>query len=74
MRRRVLDAWPGFQVTLRLNDGASRYAIAVENPSGRAAGVQAIELDGVPGRVQDGAGRVPLLRDGVEHAVRVRRG
>lgn len=71
---RVPDAWPGFHVALRLNDGASRYTVTVENPSGRAAAVQAIELDGVPGRVQDGAGRVPLLRDGAEHAVRVRLG
>ena len=71
---RVPDGWPGFEVTLRLHDGACRYVVAVENPNGHAAAVQAIELDGVPGRVRDGAGRVALLRDGVEHRVRVRLG
>jgi cyclic beta-1,2-glucan synthetase len=71
---RIPDAWPGFRVALRLNDGASRYHVEVENPSGRAAAVTAIELDGVPGRVDRGIGRVALLRDGVDHAVRVRLG
>ena len=68
---RVPDGWPGFEMTLRLNDGASRYAIAVANPSGRAAAVTAIDLDGVPGRVDAGIGRVALLRDGAEHRVTV---
>jgi cyclic beta-1,2-glucan synthetase len=71
---RIPDAWPGFRVALRLNDGASRYRVEVENPTGRAAAVTAIELDGVPGRVDGGIGRVALLRDGVDHAVRVRLG
>jgi len=71
---RIPDAWPGFRVALRLNDGASRYRVEVENPSGRAAAVTAIELDGVPGRVDGGIGRVALLRDGADHAVRVRLG
>ncbi len=71
---RIPDAWPGFRVSLRLNDGASRYAVEVENPSGRTAAVTAITLDGVPGRVTDGIGRVALLRDGVDHTVRVQLG
>jgi len=71
---RIPDAWPGFRVALRLNDGASRYRVEVDNPSGRAAAVTAIELDGVPGRVDGGIGRVALLRDGADHAVRVRLG
>ena len=71
---RVPDGWPSFELRLRLHDGASRYSIQVENPTGRATAVQSIEIDGVAGRVHDGAGRVPLLRDAAEHVVRVRLG
>ncbi|MBX3027756.1 glycosyl transferase [bacterium] len=68
---RIPDAWPGFEVALRLHDGATRYTVAVENPHQRAAAVTAITLDGVPGRIDAGIGRVALLRDGAEHLVRV---
>ncbi|MDX2169731.1 MAG: glycosyl transferase [Deltaproteobacteria bacterium] len=68
---RIPDAWPGFDVTLRLNDGASRYTVTVENPSGSAARVVHVELDGAPSVLADGVAHVPLLRDNAPHAVRV---
>ncbi len=69
---RVPDAWPGFTVRLHLDGGAVRCVVTVENPSGAAAHVASIALDGVAGTVSDGAGRVPLPRDGAQHEVRVR--
>jgi cyclic beta-1,2-glucan synthetase len=68
---RIPDDWPGFEVRLRLHGGATLYTIAVANPQQRAAAVTAITLDGVPGRVRAGAGRVALLRDGAQHVVAV---
>lgn len=68
---RIPDDWPGFEVTLRLHGGATQYAITVENPARRATAVTSIALDGVPGRVDAGIGRVSLLRDGAEHRVHV---
>jgi len=69
---RVPDAWPGFTVRLHLDGGAVRCVVTVENPSRSAARVAAIALDGVSGTIRDGAGRVPLPRDGAMHQVRVR--
>jgi cellobiose phosphorylase len=68
---RIPDAWPGFEVTLRLHAGQSQYTVAVENPTGRAAAVIKAELDGAASLVVDGRAQVPLLRDGKPHAVRV---
>jgi cyclic beta-1,2-glucan synthetase len=58
-------AWPGFELTLR-RDGTT-YRVTVENPHGCEHGPATVELDGRP--VDDA--RVPLLRDGAEHTVRV---
>ncbi len=69
---RVPDAWPGFTVRLHLDGGAVRCVVTVESPSGSAARVAAIALGGVMGTVSDGAGRVPLPRDGAQHEVHVR--
>ena len=68
---RVPDSWPGFEVTLSLHDGATRYTVTVENPTGHAATVTAAELDGKATLVVAGAANIPLLRDGIEHRVRV---
>src|SRR5581483_6058292 len=68
---RIPDAWPGFRVSLRLPDRRTRWAVAVENPTGRAEAVVAVEVDGMGGRVADGAALVPLVADGGTHAVRV---
>ena len=67
----VPDDWPGYRVQLRLNDGASRCTVAIDNPERRASTVELITLDGVPGRVEGGVGRIALPRDGAEHVVRV---
>ena len=48
---------------------ASRYEIAVENPSGVTRGIASIEFDGISRDVADG--RVPLTSDGATHRVRV---
>jgi cellobiose phosphorylase len=68
---RIPDDWPGFEVSLRLHDGASNYTVTVENPSGSAARVVHVELDGAPSVLADGVAHVPLLRDNQPHAVRV---
>ena len=59
--------WRRFDITFRYH--ASRYEIAVENPSGATRGIASIEVDGVRREVADG--RVPLTSDGATHRVRV---
>jgi cyclic beta-1,2-glucan synthetase len=59
--------WRRFDITFRYH--ASRYEIAVENPSGVTRGIASIEFDGTPRDVADG--RVPLTSDGATHRVRV---
>jgi cyclic beta-1,2-glucan synthetase len=59
--------WRRFDITFRYH--ASRYEIAVENPSGATRGIASIEVDGVRRDVADG--RVPLTSDGATHRVRV---
>jgi cyclic beta-1,2-glucan synthetase len=68
---RIPDSWPGFEVTLNLHGGETRYTIAVENPSGSAATVISAELDGSATRVVDGAAQIALLRDRAVHQIRV---
>ena len=59
--------WRRFDITFRYH--ASRYEIAVENPSGVTRGIASIEFDGISRNVADG--RVPLTSDGATHRVRV---
>ncbi|MFI5373312.1 MAG: glycosyl hydrolase family 65 protein [Candidatus Rokuibacteriota bacterium] len=59
--------WRRFDITFRYH--ASRYEIAVENPSGVTRGIVSIEVDGIRRDVADG--RVPLTSDGATHRVRV---
>ncbi|MFN3651926.1 MAG: GH36-type glycosyl hydrolase domain-containing protein [Armatimonadota bacterium] len=57
--------WPGFR--LNYCHGETKYVVTVENPDRVETGVREVTLDGNP--VPDG--RVPLVDDGREHAVRV---
>ncbi|HET8531551.1 MAG TPA: glycosyl hydrolase family 65 protein, partial [Methylomirabilota bacterium] len=59
--------WRRFDITFRYH--ASRYEIAVENPSGATRGIASIEVDGIRQDIADG--RVPLTSDGATHRVRV---
>jgi cyclic beta-1,2-glucan glucanotransferase len=59
--------WRRFDITFRYH--ASRYEIAVENPSGVTRGIASIEVDGFRREVADGC--VPLTSDGATHRVRV---
>src|SRR5512143_3594439 len=59
--------WRRFDITFRYH--ASRYEIAVENPSGVTRGIASIEVDGIRRDVADG--RVLLTSDGAIHRVRV---
>jgi cyclic beta-1,2-glucan glucanotransferase len=59
--------WRRFDITFRYH--ASRYEIAVENPSGVTRGIASIEVDGI--RRDAAEGRVPLTSDGATHRVRV---
>jgi cyclic beta-1,2-glucan synthetase len=63
----VPRGWRRFDITFRYH--ASRYEIAVENPSGATRGIASIEVDGVRREVADGC--VPLTSDGATHRVRV---
>jgi cyclic beta-1,2-glucan synthetase len=60
-------AWRRFDITFRYH--ASRYEIAVENPSGVTRGISSIEVDGIP--LPGSGGSVPLASDGTTHRVRV---
>jgi len=67
----VPDEWPRFAARLRLPDGATIYEVTVRNPTGCAAAVAAVRVDGRPGTVEQGAARVPLQRDGMTHRVEI---
>ena len=63
----VPASWPGFSVRYRLPDPSGTvYAVTAER--GGAAG---LTVDGAPLEPVDGRWRVPLVRDGAEHAVRL---
>ncbi|MBI3767959.1 MAG: glycosyl transferase [Deltaproteobacteria bacterium] len=66
---RIPDAWPGFTVRLRLPDGRGDYEIVVTNPTGLAAVVTAVAVDGAPGAIVAGAAHVVV--DGAAHRVDV---
>jgi cyclic beta-1,2-glucan synthetase len=57
--------WPGFEIVYRL--GETCYQIRVENPQEVQRGVKQVFLDGK--ELRDG--RIPILKDGLEHEVRV---
>jgi cyclic beta-1,2-glucan synthetase len=67
----IPDHWPQFRITFRLFDEKTRYEIVVHNPTGCAATVQAVAIDGQPGDIEAGAARIPLVSDGCTHAVAV---
>ena len=59
-------AWPGFSLRYRLPDG-SGTSVAVTVTRGASA---ALRIDGAPHPLEaDGSARIPLRRDGKEHAV-----
>ena len=43
----------------------------MRNPQARTGGVVAALCDGRPAAVEDGAARIPILRDGAVHQVEV---
>ena len=57
--------WPGYQLVYR--HGETTYQIKVENPEGVCEGVRRVTLDGKA----LAEGRIPLVRDGDRHQVRV---
>jgi cyclic beta-1,2-glucan synthetase len=61
----VPKTWTSYRLAYR--SGATRYAVAVNNPRGANRGVAHVTLDGV--RLPDA--RVPLLDDGASHEVTV---
>jgi cyclic beta-1,2-glucan synthetase len=67
-------SWPGFTLRYRLPDEPTTYVIEVSQPRGRRLPATRADLDGTPLEVQDRAVRIPLVRDGAEHHVRVRLG
>jgi cyclic beta-1,2-glucan synthetase len=61
----IPSSWPGYEITWRV--GATRYEIAVTNPSRRCRGIGEAQLDGLP---VDGRA-IPLVDDGGTHRVRI---
>jgi N,N'-diacetylchitobiose phosphorylase len=68
---RIPDSWPAFRFHLRLPNGETRWEVEVRNPNRIAETVVAVEVDGAPGVVIDGAALIPLDADGRTHAARV---
>jgi cyclic beta-1,2-glucan synthetase len=68
----ISSTWPQCRLTYRLPDGATRYEITIENPSGNERGVRTATLDGEQITVENATARVPLERDGKLHRVVVR--
>lgn len=71
LRPRVPHDWPRFRMTYRLWDGETRYEILVDNPRKASGDVSAVEVDGAPGTIDDGAARVSLVMDGALHHVKI---
>jgi cyclic beta-1,2-glucan synthetase len=65
----ISATWPQCRLTYRLPDGQTRYEITIENRGRRERGVQHATLDGKDALVEEGAARVPILRDGKLHRV-----
>ncbi len=71
MQPRIPDDWKRFSIRYRLPGGETEYRIDVENPRGSAASVVEAEVDGAGARIEGGAARFPLARDGKRHHVRI---
>jgi cyclic beta-1,2-glucan synthetase len=64
----VPDAWPGYSVTRRLEEGTT-YEFQVARGGGRSEVVVSAKLDGVELEPADGRLVVPIVRDGGRHVV-----
>jgi len=63
LRPCIPDSWPGYRIKYLRPDGRTRYDIEVRNPSGNAAAVKSVAVDGNP------VARVRLVDDGAAHQV-----
>jgi cyclic beta-1,2-glucan synthetase len=68
----ISSKWPRCQLKYRVPECTTCYEITIENPSGKESGVTVAQFDGQPAIVENGAAKVPLLRDGGAHQVLVR--
>ncbi len=66
---RIPDRWTGFTLRYRATDGATYYEIEVRNPTGNAATVVAVTIDGRSGVIDDGAACIPIASDRGAHQV-----
>jgi len=64
-------SWPGFTLRYRLPDRVTCYHITVVNEGSGQGIVAAATLDGAALVPEQGRLRVPLVRDGVQHELRV---
>jgi N,N'-diacetylchitobiose phosphorylase len=71
LRPCVPDAWREYRIDYRPLGGDTRYVIAVTNPSGCAARVVEVALDGAQLAPTDGAAVVPLAHDGRAHQLTI---
>jgi len=69
LRPRVPATWPGFQLRYRHGKQGTVYDIKASREEGNGN-----SLDGEPLKTVDGAVRLPLVDDGVTHAVTIRLG
>jgi cyclic beta-1,2-glucan synthetase len=66
----IPKSWPRFDMVYRhhgMQHGVTRYAIAIDNPTGVNRGVVSVELDGKILQTD----QIPLIDDGLEHAIHV---
>ncbi|MGQ0591343.1 MAG: GH36-type glycosyl hydrolase domain-containing protein [Gammaproteobacteria bacterium] len=68
---RIPASWPGFTLRYRLPDRVTCYHITVVNEAGAQGIVAAATLDGTALLPEQGRLRVPLVRDGGRHELRV---
>jgi len=67
----IPETWAEYRIRYQLPDNQARYEIVVRNPKARAGVVVVALCDGRPAAVEDGAARIPILRDGAVHQVEV---
>jgi cyclic beta-1,2-glucan synthetase len=67
----IPDDWPRFSLMYRLPGDETQYKITAINPEGCARRVVSASIDGRPARIECGAARIPLERDGRVHKVEV---
>jgi len=70
VRPAIPDDWPGYTVALRRQDG-TRYEFTVDNPASCAEAVVEATLDGEALAVAAHDLRVPVVKDGGVHHVRI---